>query len=154
MNDYLYSVERWFECTMDEMWQAWTLAHQLEHWYHPSALSNVPGATESDARPGGLWTVAVDVPMNGFIAYFYGEYTALEYHLRLEHTLHYTQSLNEFRARDMSTPSHRIVIDFEREDDGVVVRFTQYGEMPEDHIEQTQLGMESYFDSLADYLEV
>jgi hypothetical protein len=33
------------------------------------------------------------------------------------------------------------------------VRFSQFGELPEGQVEQTQQGMESYFDSLGEYLD-
>jgi uncharacterized protein YndB with AHSA1/START domain len=150
--EFLYSVEREYGVSMEAMWQAWTNAEELEKWYHPTVLSVVPGSTTSQARVGGIWSVAVDVPDYGFVAYFWGQYKDVQEGARLEHSMIYSQDQAEFVLKDMSKPSHRIVIDFEERDGGVWVRFSQYGEMPAEQIEATQAGMESYFDSLAEYL--
>jgi hypothetical protein len=52
----------------------------------------------------------------------------------------------------MSTPSHLIVIDFDDRGSSSWARFSQFGEMPEGQAEQAQAGMESYFDSLGNFL--
>jgi uncharacterized protein YndB with AHSA1/START domain len=96
--------------------------------------------------------VAVDVPQHGMVACFFGRYTAVEDGSRLEHTMHYTQSAEEFSLRDESGPSHRVVVDFEACDGGTWVRYSQFGEMPEGQVDRTKAGMESYFDSLQDFL--
>jgi uncharacterized protein YndB with AHSA1/START domain len=152
MNNFLYSVKREVAHPIAKLWAAWTDAAQLELWYHPTVLSCVPGLTVSDARPGGLWTVAVDVPMNGFVAYFFGEYTVVEPMSRIEHSLHYTQSRDEFDAREMTTESHHIVLEFEARGERSWVKFSQFGELPEGQAEQAQAGMESYLDSLENFL--
>ncbi|MEN9752107.1 MAG: hypothetical protein RLZZ600_1154 [Actinomycetota bacterium] len=152
MSELLYSVEREVAHPISDLWTAWTDAAALEDWYHPTVLACVPGLTVSEPRVGGLWTVAVDVPMNCFVAYFYGEYLLVEPNSRIEHTLHYTQSLEEFQARDMSTPSHLVVLEFDDRGDCSWVKFSQFGELPEGQAEQAQAGMESYLDSLEGYL--
>ena len=91
--------------------------------------------------------------MNGLVAYFFGRYLLVEENDRLEHTLHYTQDADEFSARDETTPSHLITLDFEARGDGLSwVRFTQFGEMPEEQVELTRQGTESYFDNLELFL--
>lgn len=95
--------------------------------------------------------MAIDVPQFNFVAYFYGQYQAIETNRQLKHTLHYTQSADEFALRDMSTPSHLIVIDFE-DRDRLLACFSQFGELPEGQADQAQAGMESYFDSLGIFL--
>jgi uncharacterized protein YndB with AHSA1/START domain len=145
---FLYSVEREYPVGIDRMWQAWTTTSELETWYHGTEHSCVKGATTSELRIGGLWTVAIDVPQFNFVAYFYGQYQAIETNRQLKHTLHYTQSADEFALRDMSTPSHLIVIDLEDRGASSWARFSQFGELPEGDAEQAQAGMESYFDSL------
>jgi uncharacterized protein YndB with AHSA1/START domain len=152
MSGLLYSVEREYAHPISQLWSAWTRAEELEVWYHPTVLANVPGLTVSDARPGGSWKVAVDVPMNGFVAFFYGQYSTVEENVALEHSMHYTQSREEFDAADLTTPAHRIVVEFEERGAGSWVKFSQFGEMPEGQAEQTKLGMESYFDSLGEFL--
>ena len=149
---FLYSVEREYAASIERVWAAWTDAAQLETWYHPTDLRALPGATVSELREGGLWATAVDVPAFGFVAYFYGQYTQLMPRERIEHTLHYTQSPEEFAARDFTTPSHDIVIEFAARGDRTWVKFSQFGELPEGQVERTQAGMESYFDSLAAFL--
>ena len=58
----------------------------------------------------------------------------------------------ERELRDMSAPSHLIVIDFDDRGSSSWARFSQFGEMPEGQAEQAQAGMESYFDSLGNFL--
>jgi uncharacterized protein YndB with AHSA1/START domain len=151
-HDLLYSVEREIDIPIDILWAAWTDPVALEAWYHPTDLSAVPGSVTSDAVEGGLWTVAVDVPAAGFVAYFYGRYTAVVQNARLEHTMAYTQSADEFAARDESAPHHRVMVEFESKDFRSWVKFSQFGELPPGQAVQAQAGMESYFDSLEAYL--
>lgn len=149
---FLYSVEREFQSSIEELWSAWIEADKLEQWYHPTDLKSVPGATHSDLNIDGLWSCAVDVPQFGFIAYFFGKYTHIEEFVRIDHTMIYTQDKSEFEKKDFQKPSHLIRIDFEKRDDLAWVRFAQYGEMPEGQAAQAQAGMESYFDSLSQFL--
>ena len=43
--DLLYSVEREFDSSIDDLWDAWVNPQKLEIWYHPTDLSNVEGLT-------------------------------------------------------------------------------------------------------------
>ena len=149
----LYSVEREYATDMATMWNAWTNAAELEAWYHPTILDGVPGTFTSETKVGGLWTAAIDVPMNDFVAYFWGRYSAVEPNQRLVHSLSYSQDPAEFAERDPNAPAHRIEIDFEQRPAGVWVRFTQFGEMPDEQAEASKEGMESYFDSLGYHLD-
>lgn len=153
MSNALLSVEREYPVSLERLWSAWTNASELEEWYAPVVLFVVPGTVVSDAVVDGQWKVAVDVPENGFVAYFWGRYTAVEAPTFFEHTLFYSQDHEEFMAADESGPGHRLVLDFAETEQGAWVRLTQYGEMPEEQIEATRLGTESYFDSLGLYLE-
>lgn len=152
MDNFLYSVEREFDLPVEILWDAWVDATALEAWYHPTDLSVVPGTVTSDAVVGGAWSVAVDVPSHGFVAYFWGQYTEVVDQRLLEHTLCYTQSAEEFALRDPNAPHHRIVIEFDSRGMYSWVKFSQYGELPEDQAVQAQAGMESYFDSLEAFL--
>jgi uncharacterized protein YndB with AHSA1/START domain len=149
---FLYSVEREYPVSIGDLWSAWTDPKKLEAWYFPTALKSVPGATESELRLGGLWACGVDVAEYGFVAYFYGKYTKIEHEKLIEHTLHYTQSKEEFQAKDFETESHLIVLDFEDRGESSWVKFSQYGELPEGQAAQAQAGMESYLDSLSKFL--
>ena len=149
-----YSVEREIDIPVEILWAAWTDPDALAVWYHGIGHSVVPGSVLSDAVPGGLWAVAVLVPEDDFVAYFYGKYTVVVENARLEHTLHYTESAEEFAAQDFDTEYHRIVVEFESRDFRSWVKFSQYGDLPETDAIQAQAGIESYFDSLEQYLSV
>ena len=152
MADPLYTVEREYPVSIEVLWRAWTDPVQLEAWYHPVDLSVVRGSVVSDPVVGGWWTVGVDVPSHGFVAYFYGRYTEVQQHVRLVHTLAYTQSEAEFAARDEAAPYHLIALDFEDRGASSWVRFSQFGEMPAEQVELTRQGTSSYFDSLGQFL--
>lgn len=152
MDDFLYSVEREFDIPVEILWAAWTDPAALEVWYHPTDLSVVAGSVASTPVVAGPWAVAVDVPALELVAYFYGRYTAVVENARLEHTMAYTQSAEEFAARDESAPHHRVVVEFESRDFRSWVKFSQFGELPSGQAAQAQAGMESYFDSLERYL--
>ena len=152
MSNFLYSVEREFGAPIDTVWNAWTDSAALEQWYSPTVLSVLPGSVVSEPTVGGWWTVGVDVPDNGFVAYFFGKYSEVIENSRLVHSLYYTQDAVEFAARDLSGEHHRIEIDFESRGDSAWVRFTQFGVLPEGQAEQAQAGMESYFDNLESFL--
>ncbi|MEY3926426.1 MAG: hypothetical protein RIS16_377 [Actinomycetota bacterium] len=148
---FLYSVEREYPVSISDLWSAWTDPVKLETWYFPTALKSVRGATKSELTLGGLWACGVDVAEFGFVAYFYGKYTKIEQEKQIEHTLHYTQSKEEFEAKDFETESHLIVLDFEDRGESSWVKFSQYGELPEGQAAQAQAGMESYLDSLSNF---
>ena len=152
MSDFLYSVEREFLTPVDTMWRAWTDASALEVWYCPTALRVLPGSVVSEPHVGGWWTVGVDVEANGFVAYFYGQYSDIATNSTIVHSLYYTQDADEFTARDLAAPHHVIEIDMESRGDATWVKFSQFGELPEGHAEQAQAGMESYFDNLEKFL--
>lgn len=152
MSKFLYSVEREFDATVEQMWHAWTDAAALEQWYSPTALRVLPGSVVSEPRVGGWWTVGVDVPDNGFVAYFFGTYSEVEPLTRLVHSMNYTQDANEFAAR-VETPDHHIIeIDIEARGDRTWARFAQIGVLPDGQAEMAQAGMESYFDNLESFL--
>ena len=70
----------------------------------------------------------------------------------LEHTLHYTTSTEEFGKKDFLTESHLIRIEFEDRGLNSWSKFSQFGELPEGQSEMAQAGMNSYLESLSNYL--
>ncbi len=152
MSGFLYSVEREYPIAVSQLWDAWTNPAKLEQWYSPTFLSVVPGSAVSETEVGGCWAIAVDVSANGFNAYFWGRYSEVKLHQKIEHTLCYSQDEAEFKARSDDAESHLIVIDFEDRGDSSWVRFTQYGEMPAEQAEASREGMESYLDNLEQFL--
>lgn len=149
---FLYSVEREYPVAVKKLWKAWTDASELEGWYFPTDLGSTKGATVSELTIGGLWTCGVEVPEQGFTAYFFGKYTKIEENQLLEHTLHYTTIPEEFAARDFATESHLIRVEFEDRGSSSCSKFIQFGELPEGQAEMAQIGMTSYFESLARFL--
>ena len=151
---FLYSVEREYPVSIDRLWKAWTDAVELEAWYFPTDLSATKGATESVLEVGCLWACGVDVLAHGFTAYFFGKYTNIVKNELLEHTMHYTTSAEEFAKKDFSTESHLIRVEFEDRGSSSWSKFSQFGELPEGQAEMAQAGMNSYLQSLADFLQV
>jgi uncharacterized protein YndB with AHSA1/START domain len=148
----LYFVERKFQFPVERLWQAWTSSDELEKWYCPVFLTVVPSSATSEAVVGGTWAIAVDVSENGFNAYFWGKYSAVETDLKLVHDLNYSQDELEFALREPRTDAHRIEIDFTNTGGATVVRFSQFGDMDPEQAEASREGMESYFDNLEVYL--
>ena len=149
----LYFVERTFKFPVERLWSAWTKSAELEKWYCPVFLKVIPGSATSEAVVGGRWAIAVDVSENGFNAYFWGTYSAVELHQKLVHDLNYSQDELEFALREPGAEAHRIEIDFTKIEAGTLVRFSQFGEMEQEQAEASREGMESYFDNLNNYLE-
>jgi uncharacterized protein YndB with AHSA1/START domain len=152
MTKLAYSVERLFPVSREELWEAWTDADALQHWYCGPTFSVHPNSTLSDLAVGGRWTSAVDAPDNSGTAYFWGRYTEVQPMIRAEHTLFYSTDSAEFFAASESGPSHRVVLEFEPRDNGAWVRYSQFGEMPAEMAEGARQGMEQYLDNLALYL--
>jgi uncharacterized protein YndB with AHSA1/START domain len=150
---FLYSVEREFLVSVDRLWKAWTDASELETWYHGTEHQSAKGATASELYIGGLWSCGVDVPVHNFVAYFYGQYTKIIQNELIEHTMHYTESAEEFAEKNFMTPSHLITIEFKDRGESAWVKFSQYGELPEGEEKQAQAGMNSYLESLAQFLD-
>jgi len=150
---FLYSVEREYPVSIERLWNAWTDASELEAWYFPTDLSSTKGATRSEVEIGGLWACGVEVPEHNFTAYFFGKYTSIVPNQLLEHTLHYTTSAEEFAAKDFSSESHLIRIEFEDRGASSWSKFSQFGELPEWQAEMAQAGMNSYLESLARHLK-
>lgn len=149
----LYFVEREFPFPVERLWEAWVNASELENWYSPTFLSVVPGTATSEPKPGGAWAIAVDVSANGFNAYFWGNYEAVDYPKKLTHTLYYSQDELEFSLREPQPDGHLIEVDFTNLGDSCKVRFSQFGEMDNEQAEASREGMESYFDNLENHLK-
>lgn len=149
---FLYSVEREYPVSIDRLWRAWTDASELESWYFPTDLGSTKGATVSDLVIGGMWSCGVEVPEQGFTAYFFGHYSKIVQNKLVEHTLNYTTSVEEFAKKDLTADSHLIRIEFEDRGSNSWSKFSQFGELPEGQAEMAQAGMNSYLESLARFL--
>ena len=152
LQPFLYSVERKFPVSIERLWKAWTDAADLEAWYHPTDLSSTKGATVSNLEIGGLWSCGVEVPAHNMTAYFFGQYTKIIRNEVIEHTMHYTTSAEEFENKDFASEFHLIRIEFEVRGDDSWSKFSQFGELPEGQEKMAQAGMNSYLESLAQFL--
>ena len=150
--DFLYSVEKEYPVALSTLWDAWVDPVKLQAWYHPTTLNSLPGSAKSELVIEGLWSCAIDVPAYNYVAYFYGKYTQIVPQKYLEHTMHYTQSAEEFKKLDFSTPYHIVKVDFEDRGKSSWVKFTQYGQLPDGEAPRAQAGMTDYFESLAQFL--
>lgn len=148
---FLYSVEREYNTSIANLWDAWVNPEALKVWYCPTDLSVLADSVENVAEVGGIWTAAVNVPAYNFVAYFYGTYSEVEQQKRLVHSMCYTQDAADFAAR-VPAPHHDVVIEFEDRGDSSWVKFSQFGELPEGEAPRAQAGMESYLDNLGKYL--
>jgi len=151
--DHLYSVDREFDVPVSKLWHAWTDSGALESWYHPVGMSCVPGTSRSEILVGGIWTYAVQAPGRETISYFYGKYSLIEENVKFEHSMHYTESKADFEVRDFDTPAHKIAVDFETRGGRSWSKFSQFGQAPEAQVALMKQGIESYFDSLGEYLK-
>lgn len=151
--DFLYSVERTYPVSLSKLWEAWVDPSALSVWYAPTDLSVEKDSVQNQAVVGGLWTVGVSVPQYNMVAYFFGEYTQVIENSLLEHTMTYTQSLDEFQARVPSPVAHLVRVEFKEVEGGAWVKFSQFGELPEGEAPRAQAGMESYFDNLGKFLQ-
>jgi uncharacterized protein YndB with AHSA1/START domain len=147
-----YSVERTYPVSMDRLWHAWTNGAALETWYHGVDHRCVPGSVTGDAAVGAIWSVGIHVPQYNVTVYFYGTYATVTPQTQIVHSMHYTESAEAFAVKDMTTPAHRVVVDFAHKPDGAWVRFAQYGDLPAEQIPLAKAGMGSYFDSLGQFL--
>ena len=153
MDQLAYFVERHFPVSRERLWQAWTVASELEQWYCPPDLAVVPGSVLSEPYVGGRWAVGVDVQPLGFVAYFFGRYTDITAPTRLVHTLHYTEDQEEFRRMDETSDYHLVEVTLLATPEGCVGRYSQWGQMDPEEAAQAKEGMGGYLAHLASYLE-
>lgn len=151
VNPLAYAVERAYSVPRARLWQAWTDAGDLAEWYCPLEMRVLPGSTISDPVEGGKWCTAVDAGAYG-VAYFWGRYAEVEPTVRITHTLHYSTDVADFDRADETGPTHVVVLEFSDTASGAHVRYSQFGEMPAEEAGRAQAGMESYLDSLAQFL--
>ena len=64
----------------------------------------------------------------------------------------YTESLEQFQLKDLERDFHKVLAEFREHGPKTWVKFSQFGELPEGQAAQAKAGMESYFDSLANFL--
>ena len=149
-----YEVERDIKAPVQQIWQAWTNADELAAWYGPVGFETPRDSVTTDARVGGTWSATVVVPMDGSKHAFNGEYLIVEPLHKLVFTL------------DYASEGVPMVLDTDRESEVVTLTFTDLGEagthlkfrqdgfLPADQLPLAQAGIESYFDSLEQYLGV
>ena len=106
-----------------------------------------------DPVVGGFWSATVVVPMDGSSHHFFGYFTEVIENSSLKYTMLYATDETLEEARKEEGPSHRVELSFEDLGKETRLTFAQFGELPEDQIPLAKAGMESYFDSLAAFVE-
>ncbi len=133
------------------VWHAFTSADALAAWYHPVGFSTPRESVTSDARVGGRWSASVVVPMDGSAHHFFGRYRVVEQPSVLEYSMYYAAG-DDLASATESGPSHTVIVVIEALGAGSRVTLLEYGLLPAGEAVNAQAGMESYFDSLAEFL--
>jgi hypothetical protein len=115
-------------------------------------MTCLPGATQSELVVGGIWSYAVQVPGRESVSYFFGKYSEIIDEVKFTHSMHYTESAEDFKAMDFTSPAHEITVEFATRGENSWSKFSQFGQAPAEQVALMARGIESYFDSLGSYL--
>ncbi len=50
-----FTIERRFDATVEQLWEAWTDPDEAQHWWHPRGVHTPRGSIEFDMRVGGRY---------------------------------------------------------------------------------------------------
>lgn len=144
-------VRRELDASPQALWQAFTDAEALAAWYHPVGFSTPRDSVSTDAVVGGRWSATVVVPADSSEHHFFGRYQKVEQPNLLEYSMYYAAGDAIATAKEEG-PTHTVTIVIEAHGVGSRVTYLEYGLLPKGQSVLAQAGMESYFDSLAEYL--
>ena len=145
-------VRRELDASPEAVWRAFTDADALAAWYHPVGFSTPRDSVVVEPEVGGRWSASVLVPMDGSRHHFFGRYRRVEAPNVLEYSMYYATGDGIADAKEEG-PSHTIVVTIERLGNGTRCTYFEFGLLPTGQSAQAQQGMESYFDSLSEYLD-
>jgi uncharacterized protein YndB with AHSA1/START domain len=149
-----YSVTRVLPHTPEVIWEAWTDADKLAAWYGPMGMQSPRESVKSDPQVGGFWSATVHVPFDGSNHHFFGRYLELEPEALLRYSMFYATDEDLADALREQGKSATITVRIEPTTDGTRVTFEQQGsDLGDEEAVQAQAGMESYFDSLEQFLK-
>lgn len=152
-NAPLYEVHRVLKAPVNRVWNAWTDADQLASWYGPVGFTSPRDSVKVDPVVGGFWSATVVVPIDGSAHHFFGYFTDVEENSFLTYTMFYATDETLEEVRKEEGPYHTVQLNFDDLGQETRLSFAQFGELPAEQIPMTKAGMESYFDSLASFIE-
>lgn len=148
-----YEVSRVLDAPVSRVWGAWINADQLASWYGPVGFTTPRESVMVEPVVNGRWSATVIVPMDGSAHHFFGHFTEVIENSSLKYTMFYATDETLDEAKEEKGPHHEVDLTFEDLGDQTRLTFAQFGELPEDQIPLAKAGMESYFDSLAAFVE-
>lgn len=149
-----YTVTRILPFTPKQLWEAWTNEDQLAAWYGPVGMQSPRESVKSDARVGGFWSATVQVPFDGSNHHFFGRYLELQPEQLLRYSMFYATDDDHAEALKEQGQSATITVRIEPAEGGTRLTFEQQGSgLGDDEAAQAQAGIESYFDSLEQFLK-
>jgi uncharacterized protein YndB with AHSA1/START domain len=146
-----YTVIREIPFSAEKIYQAWTDEQQIPQWYGPVGMNTKEGSVSSDARVGGNWSATVVDPQGGQHQ-FTGEYHEVVPNQKLVYTLDYSNPDMPNMPKYPDGVHEVVTLTIEDKGASSVLTFTQNGFLPAAQIPYAQAGMESYFDSLVNFL--
>lgn len=132
-------LERTFDCTPQQLWDAWTKPEKLANWFGPFPDGEV---TQLDLRPGGAFRLAM-IDENGERYPVWGEYKEVEAPHRLVFTA---------EALEIGKQTSTVTVEIEPLDGRTRLRFRQDG-IPTQVAQGTGEGWRMAWDKLAKFLE-
>lgn len=144
-----FSLTRTFDAPRDAVFRAWTDPEQLARWWGGAGAVTSPESTTVDLRPGGEWHATIRVEADGSEHPFSGVYREIAPPERLVMTL--TDAPEPDPERE-----HLVTVVLTDADGRTVMEFTQtgdFGEAPEQALQQLEHGYGGFFAQLAEVVE-
>ena len=149
-------VTREIPFPVELVWQAWTDPTQIAEWYGPMGFGVAPGSVTMEARVGGTWSATVVIPQTGDGHHFWGTVREVLEPMRIVYSMNYADD-NTLPAETAEDPNaHNITLSIqpsENHQNHSVLTYRQDGLMMPGQVEAAGAGMESYFDSLEQFLQ-
>jgi uncharacterized protein YndB with AHSA1/START domain len=144
-------VRRELDASPEAVWHAFTNPDALSAWYHPVGFSTPRASVVSETFVGGKWSASVVVPVDGSEHHFFGRYRLVDAPNLLEYSMYYAEGDGIADAKE-DGPAGNVWVVIERQASGSQVTYLGTALLPAGEGKAAQAGMESYFDSLAEYL--
>ncbi len=146
-----YTVTRLINSPIENVYEAWTNPDQLATWYGPVGLTCPRESVTLDVKVGGNWSATVVDPTGGQHQ-FKGEFREVIPLEKLIYTLDYSNPAMPNMPKYPDGLHEVVTLTFENKNGSTQLTFHQDGFLPEKQVPLAQAGMESYFDSLVNFL--
>jgi uncharacterized protein YndB with AHSA1/START domain len=140
---YVLEIERTFDASAQEVFEAWTSEEVLRRWFHADPEWETPTA-EVDLRVGGRVRLVMRDPKAGEDYGATGEYTVVDPPHRLAFTWNWD---------DQDSERQLIELEFAEHDGETTVRMTSHGIATEERVDSHREGWGIAFDNLDRALE-